>query len=136
MSPDHLLVEVSHHLLKDNISGLICLAKFLQDLRKRQEVMMIGLVSHFSPCTYFRSISGDMQRSIFRPLSKPRVSSPGLWLTPAVWVGGWVSTTSELRFGFKFHLRFRIRIKPFRITEQVYRATPWVKGDVCSQESV
>lgn len=33
ISAHHLLVELCHHLLKHNISGLIGFAKFLQDLR-------------------------------------------------------------------------------------------------------
>lgn len=36
LSADHLLVELCHHLLKHNISGLIGFAKFLQDLRDKQ----------------------------------------------------------------------------------------------------
>lgn len=47
MSPNHLLVEVGHHLLKDNISGLICFAKLLQDLQRTQEDTVIDLVTHF-----------------------------------------------------------------------------------------
>ncbi len=38
MFPDHLLVEVGHHLLEDSISGLICFAELLQDLQRTTEV--------------------------------------------------------------------------------------------------
>lgn len=38
MFPDHLLVEVGHHLLEGSVSGLICFAELLQDLQGTTEV--------------------------------------------------------------------------------------------------
>lgn len=56
MSADHLLVEVGHHLLKYNISGLVRFAEFLQHLQRRRQLVRFTLICSYRHTGNFKSV--------------------------------------------------------------------------------